>query len=385
MSINKYTHTAIALHWWIALLFIPLGVMGLIMAGLSPNDPLKFKLYQLHKSIGIVILCAMISRLVWRVIKAPPPLPIGQPQWSKRWSGRLHRLFYLLLFILPLSGWVIVSTASIDVPTVVFNIVPVPHLPLQEIADQVVIYDRAHSLHKFLFFFTIGLVLLHVAASLWHQFIVKDQLLKRIFSLAGVLGALLAIAITIALGSRIMGGVTTERESLPAIRQITHPHWYAEASNSSLQFRGIQEGEPFTGHFASFSAHIAIEDDLSQSFVRATINTDSVNTGDTERDETIKNADWFDVQRHPIARFQSTKITAVGDDMYQVTGSLHLRGINRTIVLPMHYIKNGDTARSQAQITLNRHDFGVGQGVWVSDEWVGAEVEVWFTLNLTRR
>src|SRR6202012_2959872 len=100
---SRYTRTAVILHWIIAVLIIVNVVLGLSADSL-PDDWVR-PVVDTHKSIGITVLGLAILRVLWRVSHRPPPLPESFPKWEKTSAHIAHWLLYILIFALPLSGW----------------------------------------------------------------------------------------------------------------------------------------------------------------------------------------------------------------------------------------------------------------------------------------
>ena len=126
---SRYDAVAIILHWTIGLGILALIAIGLTMTHLGLAPMAKFQLYQLHKSIGITVLLAVLLRLLWRLTHRPPPLP-AMPPLEKAAAEGTHRLLYLLMLVIPLSGWALVSVSPFNLPTVLYGVVPWPHLPV---------------------------------------------------------------------------------------------------------------------------------------------------------------------------------------------------------------------------------------------------------------
>ena len=174
----RYSTVAIALHWAIAALLFGEVALGLRMEGL--HGPLRFAVFQVHKSIGITILLLVALRLALRLIRTPPP--VGAHGWERSLAHAVHALFYLLLFALPLSGWTIVSTSRIVVPTLLYGTVPLPHLPglvdlpagLREAWN-----TTARFIHVNLVLVLYGLFALHLAGALKHQWFDRDGDIAR--------------------------------------------------------------------------------------------------------------------------------------------------------------------------------------------------------------
>ena len=127
---ERYSSFAISLHWIMALGVFALIAIGLTMKHVALPPMRLFQLYQLHKSIGVVILLATVLRLGWRLMRPPPALPASMPPLEQKAARGGHVLLYLFLFGLPLTGWALVSVARLNIPTVLFGVVPWPHLPV---------------------------------------------------------------------------------------------------------------------------------------------------------------------------------------------------------------------------------------------------------------
>jgi len=172
---TRYGLVAIILHWLIGLLFIGQIVLGLIMVRLD-DQRLSFDLIQWHKSFGFLILVLVPLRIVWRLANPRPALPDASPAWEHDAASGTHLLLYLLMLILPLTGWVLVSVSTLGMPTFAFYRFIVPNLPLPA-------SDGAEEMwalvHQWLGYAAAALVGLHILAALRHQFILRDGLLVR--------------------------------------------------------------------------------------------------------------------------------------------------------------------------------------------------------------
>ena len=98
---TRYTRTAIALHWLMALLIIATFPLGLYMSDLALS-PIKLKLYSYHKWIGIVILILLLARVLWRLTHRPPLFEVAMPRWQVFSAHAVHLALYILLLIVPL-------------------------------------------------------------------------------------------------------------------------------------------------------------------------------------------------------------------------------------------------------------------------------------------
>ena len=180
VSARRYSAVAILLHWASALGVLALIGMGLIIAhaGLAPMR--QFQLYQWHKSVGITVLALTVLRVLWRLTHRPPPHPARMPARERVAASTAHGLLYLLLVGLPLTGWAVVSLSPFNIPTVLYGIVPWPHLPLAGLVPDPAaaegILKRVHALGAWVL---AALLAVHVAAALRHHLLLRDHVLRR--------------------------------------------------------------------------------------------------------------------------------------------------------------------------------------------------------------
>lgn len=159
--------------------------------------------------------------------------------------------------------------------------------------------------------------------------------------------------------------------------------WTMQPGQSQLTFVATQAGAKFEGRFEKFEADIAF-DPQSLAGARFDVRVDlrSVNTQDSERDSIIKGPDMFDVARWPTARYVADNFTAKGGGKFSAEGKLTLRDVTRVVPIEFTFEKENGGAWLKGSATLNRLDFGVGQGEWKDTESVGNEVAVRFSLRL---
>jgi cytochrome b561 len=173
---TRYSTPAIALHWVLGAALVALFGFGLYMTDL-PFSPQRLKLYNWHKWAGVTILLLSALRLLWRLTHRPPPLPTAVLQAMPRWQvlvhSATHGALYLLFFAVPLIGWAYSSAAGF--PVVLFGQIPLPDWvsPNRELAELI------KPWHQISAWTLAGLVLLHVAAALKHQWVDRDGLLHR--------------------------------------------------------------------------------------------------------------------------------------------------------------------------------------------------------------
>lgn len=171
-TIDRFGMVAIFLHWIMALLILALIGLGLYMTRI-PISAEKLKLYGWHKEFGILALMLVIVRLTWRLVNTTPAL-LSLPSWE-RWAARAaHRTFYLLMFIVPISGWLLTSAAGL--PVSFFGWFLLPNLISASEANRLLYTE----IHEWLSYALIAVFCLHVSAALKHYFINKDDIMQRI-------------------------------------------------------------------------------------------------------------------------------------------------------------------------------------------------------------
>lgn len=144
---------------------------------------------------------------------------------------------------------------------------------------------------------------------------------------------------------------------------------------SSIRFVSKQMGVPVKGAFGKFAAQISFNPDKPQA-ARVVIDIDmaSIDAGGTEANQEVAGKNWFAVKQFPTAHFESSSITALGGNRYQVAGKLTIRNITREVSAPFVF-RNGVF---EGRYVVKRLDYGIGQGVWADVGTVADEVEVRF-------
>lgn len=169
---SRYTRTTILLHWVIALLIIALIALGYYMVDIPRNTPDRAYYFNLHKSLGVVVGLLIILQFARHLTHRPPPLPATMPAWEIKASLAAHWVLYLLMIVVPLSGYISSSFSKYGVH--VFGL-KLPHWgwDSKELRDQ---YVSVHSVTAALL---IGLIVIHALAAFKHLLIDKDKVLQR--------------------------------------------------------------------------------------------------------------------------------------------------------------------------------------------------------------
>lgn len=185
----RYSATAIAFHWAIAILVIGLLASGWWMTG-AIRDParraLAYDVYQLHKAFGLCVLLLTVGRLAWRLTHRAPSLPAHMNALERLGAHVAHILLYGLTLAVPLLGWAMVSASPLGIPTVPFGLFEWPNLPVMGASDDAAAVEAGFKFgHKTLAYIAAAVVVLHVAAALKHQFYDRDGLLSRMLPFGG--------------------------------------------------------------------------------------------------------------------------------------------------------------------------------------------------------
>ncbi len=389
------------------------------------RTPEGFALIQLHKSIGITVLLLSLVRLAWRLTHRPPPLPAGMATWEKVLAKVAHVGLYVIMIGLPITGWIMVSASRIQVPTLLYGVIPWPHVPgLAHLAEPAksAWHGFGETGHEVLAWGAYVLVALHVAGALKHQLLSKDEPVlahmvpgtrpgvwfdPRLVAIAAAALATVAAgyavrpappaskplpppppavveaapSVTLAPVAEVPAAAGAETPAEPA-----EPSAWKVDAGSTLGFATAWGGVAIEGRFDRWNADILFSPEaLDRSKVSVGIDLASAVSGDAQRDESLQGADWFDTAEHPKATFTATRFEKTGENRYVAHGTLALRGASHPLRLPFTLNIEGDKARVSGVTTLDRTAFGVGQGEWKNTDQIPAEVKVSVNLTATRR
>lgn len=155
-----------------AILIIGQLTLGIYMTDM-PKGGLRKEFYGLHKGIGILILFLLIARVLWYLKNIQPSLPFNIPLWEQRVSHFFHGLLYVLMFLLPLTGWLMSSAGGY--PVSFFGLFTLPNL----ISQNKTLGNFFGDAHTYLGYIFIAVIVLHVLAALHHHFIKKNNVLRK--------------------------------------------------------------------------------------------------------------------------------------------------------------------------------------------------------------
>jgi polyisoprenoid-binding protein YceI len=157
--------------------------------------------------------------------------------------------------------------------------------------------------------------------------------------------------------------------------------WTVVPETSTVGFVGTQQGTKFNGRFQTFNAVIDLDAaDPTKGSIVGTVQLDSVNTRDHDRDASLLDKDWFNAKEFPEAKFESQKIEKTADG-YVANGQLTLKGQTKPAAMKFTMTGSGATAQFAGSMNINRFDFNVGEG-WNDTSWVAQDVAVEVKLDL---
>lgn len=161
-------------HWVLAALIIGLFAYGLWMKGVEPREARGYH-YAIHASIGISVLALMVLRVVWRFANPTPQPPPGSQRWEITAAHLGHLALYVAVFGAAIAGWFLAGSGRATLDYYLFGIVPMPNM-LGTNSPYHGFFEEAHEL---LAYGVIALVVVHIAAALWHAHVKRDGVMAR--------------------------------------------------------------------------------------------------------------------------------------------------------------------------------------------------------------
>lgn len=391
-SEDEYGLLAKIFHWTIAVLIIGLLPVGLGM-GMMPNDPFKFQIYAMHKSFGLLVFFLGLGRIVWRFVSPPPEHLETHARWEVTLASAAHFWLYVCIIGMPLSGWLMSNAGEFPVP---FFGIQMPTL----IGKNEQFGDLFGEVHEILAYTLLLILAMHVAGALKHQLIDKDETLQRMAYAKAGIGFVAFIVLVLGLSYFLSLGVllqkfTGERPARdvehqaqqntaqPAVTGNLPEHgWAIVPDISKLQFQAVLYNAPFTGDFKNFDGTILFNpDDLSTAKADITVQLRDVATGDSDRDTNIVGTEWFDTIQYPTAHYVTTRFEKAEGNNYVAVGDLTIRGQTMPLIIPFTLDIENDTAHMRSEFTLDRTNFGIGQGQWADESAVKHDVKVLIDLK----
>ena len=171
---SRWGRLIISLHWAGAAIILALIALGWAMVYGGFDSASTFDLYQWHKSLGFLGLALTAARLAARFASSSPPPP-ASPQWERRLAALVQGSLYALTLCAIVSGWLVVSTSPLPVPTRFFDLFVIPNIA----PPDPTLFAEAALAHKLAAWAIAFLVALHAAGALKHHLVNRDDVLRR--------------------------------------------------------------------------------------------------------------------------------------------------------------------------------------------------------------
>ena len=412
---HRYGGVAQFFHWLIAIMIFVMFGLGWYMTDLEAADPSKFRIYQIHKGIGLAIFVLALIRLLWRWTHPAPPLPETMKSWEKLAASGAHWALYGLILLQPMIG--ILQSNAANFPIVLWGSFELPPLIGQDKAVGETLVGLHHLLAKIMAF----LILAHIAAALRHHIMLKDDVLRRMLPDTAVSIAVVVLALGLLTPffmtseTAVVATPPAETNTAPKTATAPEPNTASETTaapttdtasastgtggpawsveeGSTLGFIAKQQGSPVAGNFGHFDAEILFDiDDLENSRLSVDIDTTSISTGHSDRDQMLNSPSFFDTKQWPKASFESTRIVAANDGLFGALGNLTIRDVTKEVTLPFTLEITADPedpgrelAHAQGELQIMRLDYGLGQGDWASTVTVADDVLITIDIMASR-
>lgn len=362
----------------------------------------------------MLILALTILRVATRFTK-PRPAPT-EGGWEGALAKLVHGGLYGFMLLAPLTGWALVSTAKIKVPTLLFGTIPLPHLPLPRAAHEI-----AENGHGLLAWIGVALFALHVAGAIRHQLLLRDGLVWRM--VPGRSPALMTLLILLVPGAFVAGGLLARQamfgtppelapapveeeaapenttianavvppadnaaaaveNSTPPVEEAGPPPVWTVKPGGSIGFSVGNSGENIGGGFSRWTAKITMDPDRPETAdIRVDIDMSSASTGDPTQSQMLPGDEFFGVAAHPRATFTAKGATATGPNSYTARGTLSLKGATAPQTIRFTLKGTGLKRTVSGTATIARKTFDVGNGD--SSGGLDASVAVTFRFDAT--
>jgi cytochrome b561 len=170
---EAYGSLAKFLHWAIVLLIFSQWLLAEVAEDAGKGTPERASLMGWHISFGMLVLVLALVRIGWKIVNQGQPAVLGEVVWQRKAATAGHGLLYLLILLQPISGWLVVSTGGSGPGF--FGLFEFPALT----AENHDFHETMEGVHKWLFYTLVAVAVVHVAAALYHHWVLKDATLRR--------------------------------------------------------------------------------------------------------------------------------------------------------------------------------------------------------------
>jgi cytochrome b561/polyisoprenoid-binding protein YceI len=390
-SEDRYGAISKTFHWVIAFIILGLIPVGFGM-GLIPNSPLKFEVYAMHKSFGLLVFFLALARLTWRFFSPAPDRLETHKGWEHALASAAHVWLYICMIGMPLSGWLMSSANEFPVP---FFGTQLPHI-IEKNEEWAPLFRQSHTILGYSLFVILAL---HMAGALKHHILDRDETLQRMsWRKAGIgLAALLVLLAGTSYALSVTGIVKSAMEERAEKIEESKAEddarsndssnarpdaWQIVADKSKVSFKTALYGAQFTTEITDISGDIVFDpENLEKSDVRVRVGTQGLKSGDDNRDANMMGPEWLDSENYPDIWFVSEKFEKGDGDKYVAIGTLSVKGKAMPLIMPFNLSIKGAAAHMTSEVSLNRLDYQIGTGNWSDEQTVGHNVIVQIDLS----
>ncbi len=264
------------LHWATALIILSLIPIGFFMGELSNSNPVKFKLYMLHKSFGLTVLGLLFLRVIILLVTTHPHSLPTHKHWEVLLAKFIHFSLYALLLFLPLSGWIMSSAGEFPVPF--FGLFHMPDL----VGKNEALFILMRSSHEILAIIIVGAVGLHFAGALKHHLIDRDTTLARMLPVAEKSKTVMVVIALIAAASLAIGAFFSVKE----MRHMLYSEQSIEKPEQNTPRASTQNSTPDYMADVEISQEAAGQEAIG---IKLSENNAHENNNETTRNDTARN------------------------------------------------------------------------------------------------
>jgi cytochrome b561/polyisoprenoid-binding protein YceI len=388
-------------HWLTALLIlaaIPLGYFANDLAhqvrdpDIAATDAQVARatlLFSLHKTVGVAVFLVALLRILWALSQRKPGLLNGDKRAEAGLAATMHWLLYGSLLLVPLSGWIHHAATTGFAPIWWPFGQSLPFVPKD--AALAGLFATLHHLFQWVLF---GALALHITGALKHHLLDRDATLRRMLPgetparpaerqpghAVPVLAALVVWGATLGTAGAL-GWFAPEARPQTVALDAVESGW--QVQEGRLEITVSQMGSEVTGRFADWTADITYAEtpdaEGRHGAVTVTVAIPSLSLGSVT--DQAMGSEFFDAENHPRATFEADILSA--QDGHVARGTLTIKGQSVPVEMPFDLALDGDTARAQGGLTVDRRDFNIGLGT-TDEGTLGFTVDISFELTAQR-
>ncbi|NKM46761.1 hypothetical protein GFL91_17640 [Rhizobium leguminosarum bv. viciae] len=396
-SVRAYSMGAMILHWLIAALILTQLAMGFLMSRVeSVPDTLRFAMFQWHKTFGIAVLTLTIVRIAWRLFHTPPAhAPMRRAEQVA--AGIVHALFYALMLVVPLTGWLLVSASSTGIPTLLFrsDTLVWPHLPIP-VWMRATVEAASENAHVILAYGFGLLLVLHVAGALKHSVIDRMPSFSRMIPVgwlrrmpSSAIGVLVSVVLALCfIGGGLLisrtGGAASVNAADLGSTEASPSGWVIDKTKSALTYTINFSGTPTAGTIGKWDAFIEFDpDNLGAAKARIAIDAASIDFDNSFVRPNIGGDDGLQTATHPLVEVVLDHFETAGE-AYFGKGNALVRGVTVPVSVPFTMQRDGaGRAIVAGTAELDRLALGLGVQNDGKGEWLDKVIRVTFKLEAT--